>query len=285
MYLIHSAKEYGVVGYRVIGKELYVFENILLKTDAKCEKREQIKKSIKESFRGLVHFRSFHDVFKQHCAIRCGGYLQNNRNGFRGTIGMFGRLENIVEHDSMQTVAISSPHVISAGTVASLPGGERFGECIWPDNIENIHDVSVIKIDRSCLNILQTSILNERIQIEEISRDYLNERKVFKYGAATKRTEGFIEKIDDFEIYGSDVLVIVPKDSESKFSAKGDSGAIVLTRRQGQTYGIGMIYGAEFNITNSENKSIQNEIIAIFLKNALDRFVNDRGVAIQFDRI
>lgn len=276
--------EYGVVGYRVIGKELYVFENMHLKTDAMREKREQIEKSIQESFRGSVHFRSFHEVFKQHCAIRCGGYLQNNRNGVRGTIGMFGRLENIVEHDSMQTVAISSAHVISAGTVASLPGGERFGECIWPDNIENIHDVSVIKIDTSCLNILQTTILNERIQIGNLIDD-LNNRKVFKYGAATKRTEGFIEKIDDFEIYGSDVLVIVPKDSESKFSAKGDSGAIVLTRRQGQNYGIGMIYGGEFNITNSENKSVQNETIAIFLKNALDRFVNERGIAIQFDRI
>lgn len=277
--------EYGVVGHRVIGKELYVFENMHLKTDAMREKREQIEKSIQESFRGSVHFRSFHEVFKQHCAIRCGGYLQNNRNGVRGTIGMFGRLENIVEHDSMQTVAISSAHVISAGTVASLPGGERFGECIWPDNIENIHDVSVIKIDTSCLNILQTSILNERIQIEEISREYLNERKVFKYGAATERTEGFIEKVDDFEIYGSDVLVIVPKDSESLFSANGDSGAIVLTRLHGQNHGIGMIYGGEFNITNSENISIQNETIAIFLKNALDRFVNDRGIAIQFDRI
>lgn len=256
-----------------------------LKTDAMREKREQIEKSVKESFRGSVHFRSFHDVFKQHCAIQCGDYLQNKRNGFMGTIGMFGRLENIVEHHSMQTVAISSAHVISAGTVASLPGGERFGECIWPDDMENIHDVSVIKIDSSCLNILQTSILNERIQIEEISKEYLNDRKVFKYGAATQRTEGFIEKVDDFEIYGRDVLVIVPEDSESLFSASGDSGAIVLTRFNGQNYGIGMIFGGEFNIQNSENKSIQNETIVIFLKNALDRFVNDRRMAIQFDRI
>lgn len=256
-----------------------------LKTDAMREKREQIEKSVKESFRGSVHFRSFHDVFKQHCAIQCGGYLQNKRNGFMGTIGMFGRLENIVEHHSMQIVAISSAHVISAGTVARLPGGERFGECIWPDDMENIHDVSVIKIDSSCLNILQTSILNERIQIEEISKEYLNDRKVFKYGAATQRTEGFIEKVDDFEIYGRDVLVIVPEDSESLFSASGDSGAIVLTRFNGQNYGIGMIFGGEFNIQNSENKSIQNETIVIFLKNALDRFVNDRRMAIQFDRI
>lgn len=32
--------EYGVVGYWVIGKELYVFENMYLKIDVMCEKRE-----------------------------------------------------------------------------------------------------------------------------------------------------------------------------------------------------------------------------------------------------
>lgn len=45
-------------------------------------------------------------------------------------------------------------YVISVGIVVSLFGGERFGECIWLDNIENIYDVFVIKIDMFCLNIL-----------------------------------------------------------------------------------------------------------------------------------
>lgn len=45
-----------------------------------------------------------------------------------------------------------------------------------------------------------------------------------------ERIEGFIEKVDDFEIYGSDVLVIVLKDLEFKFFVKGDSGVIVLIR-------------------------------------------------------
>lgn len=141
-----------------------------------------------------------------------------------GTIGMFGSLKDTGNKDSMRTVAISSPHVINAGTVAYLPDGKRFGECIWPESSENIHDVSLIKIDTSSLNALQTSILKKRIQIQEISKDILNDRKVIKYGAATERTVGWIEKIDDFEIYGSDVLVILPEDVDFPFSAKGDSG-------------------------------------------------------------
>lgn len=202
-----------------------------------------------------------------------------------GTIGMFGSLKDTGNKDSMRTVAISSPHVINAGTVAYLPDGKRFGECIWPESSENIHDVSLIKIDTSSLNALQTSILKKRIQIQEISKDILNDRKVIKYGAATERTVGWIEKIDDFEIYGSDVLVIIPEDVDFPFSGKGDSGAIVLTKIHGEYHGIGMVYGGEFDIRNSENKSIQNETIAIFLKNALDRFVKDRKMAIQFTEI
>lgn len=45
----------------------------------------------------------------------------------------FGSLKGTGNKDFMRTVAISSPHVIDAGTVACLPNGERFGECIWPD--------------------------------------------------------------------------------------------------------------------------------------------------------
>lgn len=285
MFSIHSAKNNGIVGYRLIGEDLYIFESKRLTPEGKQEKRKLIEKSTNTSFKGEIHFRSFNDVFYPHCAIRCGGYLLNNENGFMGTIGMFGSLKGTGNKDSMQIVAFSSPHVISAGTVACLPDRERFGECIWPDKSENIHDVSFIKIDTSSLNALQTSILKTRIQIQEISRDILNDRKVIKYGAATERTVGWIKKIDDFEIYGSDVLVIVPEDVDFPFSAKGDSGAIVLTKIHGEYHGIGMIYGGEFDIRNSENKSIQNETIAIFLKNALDRFVKDRKMAIRFDEI
>lgn len=79
-----------------------------------------------------------------------------------GTIGMFGSFKDTGKKDSMRTVAISSPHVISAGTVACLPDGMRFGECIWPESPENIHDISLIMIDTSSLDLLQMSILKKR---------------------------------------------------------------------------------------------------------------------------
>lgn len=80
-------------------------------------------------------------------------------------------------------------------------------------------------------------------------------------------------------------MVIIPEDVQFPFSANGDSGAIVLTKIHGQYHGIAVVYGGEFNIRNSENKSIQKETIAIFLKNAFDRFVKDRKMAIVFDEI
>lgn len=80
-------------------------------------------------------------------------------------------------------------------------------------------------------------------------------------------------------------MVIIPEDVQFPFSTNGDSGAIVLTKMYGEYHGIAMVYGGEFDIRNSENKSIQKETIAIFLKNALDRFVKDRKMAIVFDEI
>lgn len=114
-------------------------------------------------------------------------------------------------------------------------------------------------------------------------QDILTDRRVIKYGAATKKTLGWIEKIDDFEIYGSDVLVIIPENVDFPFSANGDSGAIVFTKIHGEYHRIAMVYGGMFDIRNSENKSIQKETIAVFLKNALDRFVNDKKMVIIFD--
>lgn len=280
LFYIHSADNNGIVGYRLIGEDLYIFESKRLLPEGKQEKRKLIEMSINTSFKGKIHFRPFSDVFNPHSVIRCGDYLLNKEKGFMGTIGMFGSLKYTGEK-----VAISSPHVISAGTVACLPDGMRFGECIWPESPENIHDISLIMIDTSSLDSLQTSILKTRIKIQENSRDDLTDRRVIKYGAATKKTVGWIEKIDDFEICGSDVLVIIPEDVQFPFSTNGDSGAIVLTKMYGEYHGIAMVYGDEFDIRNSENKSIQKETIAIFLKNALDRFVKDRKMAIVFDEI
>lgn len=69
-----------------------------------------------------------------------------------GTIGIFGKMKNTPANESVQTVALSSAHVISSGDIACSSTGVRFGKCIWPESGVNIHDVSIIKIDSSMID-------------------------------------------------------------------------------------------------------------------------------------
>lgn len=281
--MFYRSRKDGVVGYRLFENELHIYGNEQLTKED--EKRVKIESSINECFKGQVYFRSLEQVLVPQCTLRCGDFLRNNTNGQMGTIGIFGEMRNTRANNSVQTVAVSSAHVISSGDIACSSTGVRFGKCIWPESGVNIHDVSIVKIDSSMINSLQKTFFNEYITIEDIPKDNLCYRQVFKYGAATHKTYGLIEKIDHFQLFGSDVMAILPVDSEKPFSTNGDSGAIVLTILNGEYHGVGVIYGGNLDARGAENKSTQNETIAIFMKNALDRFIRDRKMAIEFDKI
>lgn len=173
----------GVVGYRLFGNELHIYGNEQLTTGA--EKRLEIENSIKEHFNGQVLFRSLRNVLKPECTVQCGDYLQSSTTGRKGTLGIFGEMKTAVENDSIQTMALSSAHVISGGEVVCTSAGRRFRECIWPGSTANIHNVSIKQIDPSPISTLQQTIFNEDIDIEEISKESLLYREVFKYGATT----------------------------------------------------------------------------------------------------
>lgn len=80
-------------------------------------------------------------------------------------------------------------------------------------------------------------------------------------------------------------MAILPDVSGTSFSTNGDSGAIVLTILNGKYHGVGVIFGGNLDARGAENNSTQNETIAIFLKNALDRFIRERQMTIEFDKI
>lgn len=281
--IINASRKNGVVGYRLFGDELHIYGNDQLIIET--EKRREIENSIKEHFNGHVLLRSVMNVLKPQCTVKCGDYLKSSTTGRMGTLGIFGEMKTAVENESIQTVALSSAHVISRGEVACTSAGGRFGECIWPGSIANIHDVSIIQIDPSSISTLQQTIYNKDIAIEEISKENLLYREVFKYGATTQKTRGSIEQIDHFKLFGSDVMTISSDDPERLFSTNGDSGAIVLTILDGKYHGIGVIYGG--NVDNRETgiNIPENESIAIFLKNALDRFARERNMSIEFHKI
>lgn len=265
---------------------MYIYGNDQLTSGT--DKRQEIENCIKENFKGQVHFRSLNNVLKPQCAVKCGDYLKNSTLGIMGTIGMFGEIKNALENDSIQTVALSSPHVISNGDIACSSTGDRIGECIWPGSKANIHDVSIVKIDSSLISTLQRTFFNENITIEEITKEKLHYRKVFKYGAATKETHGWIEQIEHFQLFGRDVMAISSDDRENpegKFSTNGDSGAIVLTILDEKHHGIGIIYGGNVDDRGANRKITEREIIAVFLKYALDQFTNEKNMTIDFNKI
>lgn len=281
--ILEKSSKNGVVGYRLFENELHIYGNEQLTTE--YEMTVKIESSIKEYFTGQVHFRSLEQILVPQCTLRCGDFIRNNTNDKMGTLGIFGEIKSKSNNKSVQTVALSSPHVISSGDIACSSTGVRFGKCIWPESGGNIHDVSIINIDSSMISSLQRTVFNERITIEDIPKENLYYRQVFKYGAATQKTCGLIEKIDHFQLFGSDVMAILPVDSEKPFSTNGDSGAVVLTIFNGKYHGVGVIYGGNLDARGAENKSTQNETIAIFMKNALDRFIRDRKMTIEFDKI
>lgn len=135
------------------------------------------------------------------------------------------------------------------------------------------------------MNSLQRSYFDKNITITNVPKELLHFRKVFKYGASTKKTVGRIEKVGNFELFEKDVLAILPKSPLSFFSDSGDSGAIVLTKFQGEFYGIGIIYGGQLKSLAAECLSAKKETIAVFLHDAINRFRLEKNLSITFDRI
>lgn len=252
-------------------------------------KKTQLERYIEDSFDGSVQITPLNTVLKPHCAIKCGGYITNNTINKSGTIGIFGKIRNLVTNDMVRTVALSSPNLFSDGDIASLPNGEHVGACCWPVKLEphreNLVDVSIVEIDSTKIDTIERAIFNEHILVEEIPHEDLDHQLVFKYGAKTQTTYGWIKKISNFELFERDVLVIMPKSPATLFSDEGDSGAIVVTIINGMHHGIGMVFGSHLEPEKSSNKSTKIPTVAIFLKNALDRFTRMREMSICVEEI
>lgn len=253
------------------------------------EEKKQLESYIEDSFKGKVKIIPLRTVLKPQCAIKCGGYITNNITNKSGTIGVFGKMRNLVKYDKVRTIALSSPNLFSDGDIASLPNGEKVGACVWPVKpeplMENLFDVSVVEIDSTRTDEIQWTILNEHFLMEEIPYENLDNRLVFKYGAKTQKTYGWIKKISNFELFEREVLVIIPKSSGTMFSDEGDSGAIVVTKIGGNHYGVGMVYGSHLDVGKTTNKSYKIATVAIFLKNALERFTSPKKMSIQFGEL
>lgn len=253
------------------------------------DQKMQLEKYIEDYFNGTVKITPLETFLKPHCAIKCGGYITNNITNKRGTIGIFGKMRDLVKNDKERTVVLSSPNLFSDGDTASLPNGEDVGVCFWPVKLEphreNLIDVSIVEIDATRKDTIQKAVFNEHILVENIPYKDLENRLVFKYGAKTQTTYGWIKKISNFELFERDVLAIIPKSPATLFSEEGDSGAIVVTIIDGLHHGVGMVYGSHLDLWKTTNKSNKIPTVAIFLKNALERFTRRKEMSIRFEEI
>ncbi|XP_062600322.1 uncharacterized protein LOC134261956 isoform X2 [Saccostrea cucullata] len=286
---IKDAKKHGVVGYRLCGKTLLIFER-------QQPLNDQSRRSITSHFQGDVKFLQLKRAFTPQCAIRCGGEIINKRIEKRGSLGMFGQITNSMNQDDSfsSIIAIASGHLYNEGDLAEVQqhGEDKsIGLCIWPngDTLGNgrLHDISVIKIYKSVLPLLSKTVeeLNENVYVYGQPLSTLADRLVFKFGAATAKTKGYVKKVSDFEVFDGDVMVISPRIGFEKFSNKGDSGSVVLTRIENRLYAVGIVFGGDLDLSIAECLSAKKETIAASLKNALNRFTRSTKRSITFDKI
>ncbi|XP_062600818.1 uncharacterized protein LOC134262441 [Saccostrea cucullata] len=292
---IKAGRKYGVVGYRLCDGTLYIFSS-----NQNPNLKNKLVKAIGMHFQGKIEFQLIKEALNPQCQIKCGGEIVNGEKKIQGSLGMFGEISSQQNHDDTfsNVVAITSGHLFKEGDVAKfqhLQVLKTMGCCIWPNeclyergrSVDNVHDISVISIKRSVLSLLLKTIedLNESIHVYDQPLATLSDRFVFKYGAATAKTEGFVEKVSDFEVFGGDVMVILPDRAFEQFSDRGDSGSIVLTRVEEDLYAVGIVYGGELTLRNAECLNAKKETIAASLHIALDRFTTKTRKFITFDKI
>lgn len=182
---------------------------------------------------------------------------------------------------------ISSPHVISSGQIAYVSDATiALGNCIWPppakDYRVNVEDMSVICLES--LNIEIGRKIKESVTLFDGNRNSLARRKVYKFGAATSRTTGFI-RYPEFEMimgHPINVFVIEPDNDSSRFSKEGDSGAIVLTKFGEKVVALSMIFGGDVNFEGLA----KNSSVAVDLNKAVNRFKEKyKDVTIELDTL
>ncbi|XP_062588441.1 uncharacterized protein LOC134250104 [Saccostrea cucullata] len=290
---LKDGRRFGVVGYRLRGETLYVFENE--KSPEKEDKMKGIKNLIQENFKGKVLFKTLtSSSYNPHSAINCGGYIVNIDRNMRGTIGIFGKIKgNLPENltNSHRIVALTSGHMFMENDIAhTIDQLSRIGKCIWPKVNANpssiMPDFAVVQLDPA-YGRPRTHIYDENVFIQQLTKTFLSYRKVFKFGATTGETTGRIEKIDNFEMFDKEVMIILPEnreDPQKKFSEEGDSGAIVLTRDMNRLYAVGMVYGDDFDF-GAECETSLKECIAFNFKNALDHFTQRTHISLEFNTI
>nr|XP_022291106.1 uncharacterized protein LOC111102587 isoform X2 [Crassostrea virginica]XP_022291107.1 uncharacterized protein LOC111102587 isoform X2 [Crassostrea virginica]XP_022291108.1 uncharacterized protein LOC111102587 isoform X2 [Crassostrea virginica] len=282
-------KDQGLQGYTTEHNTLVLF--FQCSSTSKNITENMIPIAIRKRFPKLKIILIQKPLFNPHHEVKSGDKLHPCKHASTnyGTIGMFGVLTQ--PDRKPRRCCISSPHVISSGQSAYILNATvKLGKCIWPPvvgaNRINVEDLAVICSEFFNINILERKV-GRQITLFHGDRSKLKRRKVFKFGATTLETIGFIGDPEFVLTIGDPVNVFLiepedPDDDRSRFSEPGDSGAIVLTKFGKDVVALSMIFGGDVDLEGVA----RNNSIAVDLKQALHRFeANNKGQRIKLDTL
>lgn len=284
---LSSLREEGLIGYTMENETLV----LCFKSPSNQISEDLIPYNIKKEFpkTKIIYISK---LYSRQYGITSGEKLHpfKNKSESYGTVGMIGSFRPKTGETSTSTICcISSPHVISAYKKAFFRDATvLLGTCIWPqpapNNEVNADDISVITLEKH-IQICKRQSGDVKL-FEEADRHKLDKRKVFKFGATTGKTLGFVCKTDFILPLGKpiNVFLIEPydkNDGESTFSEPGDSGAVVLTKFGQRVEAFSMIFAGDVNIPDVA----KNNTIAVELKYAVDNFENSHGKILELNTL
>ena len=277
------------------GLQGYTIENNILtlcfqrqSTQAKLT-RSMLPEEICRKYRNIKIIENRHALFEFHHRVKGGDELHPRHNDSSyGTIGMFGAI--FQSDGSSINCCISSPHVISSYQTAYILNATlQLGTCVWPPNAANncinVEDISIIRLDQHDIQIERN--VNGDVRLFDRDRHQLKDRKVYKFGATTLRTTGYIRNSEFILTIGNSVKVFLiepedDSDASSRFSKPGDSGAIVFTKFGENVVVLSMIFGGEVTLPGIA----RNNSIGVDLNEAIRRFtIKNPGQSIQLDTL
>lgn len=285
--IFFSLREQGLIGYTMEHETLVLCFDI--SPFNQISEDSMILNNIKREFpkTKVIYVRKLYSL---HNGITSGEKLHPLRNkpDRYGTVGIIGSFRPKTGETST-LCCISSSHVISADETAFFKDAKvLLGTCIWPPAVPNyevnVQDISVISLEKR-IQICRRQPGDVKL-FEDSDRDRLDKRKVFKFGATTDKTLGFVCKTDFVLELGQpiNVFLIEPydkNDEESTFSEPGDSGAVVLTKFGQRVEAFSMVFAGDVNIP----EIAKNNTIAVELKHAVDRFEHSHGNILKLNTL
>lgn len=254
----------------MIGDTLWIFGHI---PEEMSEEVLERSKLMKEIYNIDVVLSSI-TLYRFHS----GGKMSNETHGF-GSIGMFTTLRKL---GIPRLVCTSSGHLCNENDTIYYEDGEEsriLGTCIWPKFLQKpdlyLNPMSVVCLNEKVHSLVEKE-LREDIKIFDGELIELINRKVYKFGATSGHTVGYIE--DRFEMSNNRGVIVARGKNDECFADEGDSGSIVLTKIGKDTVALGIVVGSIDMRTEDEPTG---SVLVVSLKDALHQFAEHYDCEIE----